>query len=70
MLKMNEIVRLYIPSFYIQGLKPVLNYSSNHVKEVIEKFRLPPSELQDIGLRSIDTLLENNHAVQRLHSQS
>jgi hypothetical protein len=38
--------------------------------EIIEKFRQLPRELQDLVLRYIDTLLESNHTVQHLHSQS
>jgi transcriptional regulator with XRE-family HTH domain len=37
--------------------------------EVLEKFRQLPNEIQDLVLRYIDTLLENNHAIQHSISQ-
>jgi hypothetical protein len=38
--------------------------------EIIERFRQLPGELQDLVLRYIDTLIENNHTIQHLRSQS
>jgi transcriptional regulator with XRE-family HTH domain len=38
--------------------------------EVIEKFRKLPCELQDLVLRYIDTLVENDSVIQHFHSQS